>query len=198
MQFPIFPLNGAVFFPKTTLPLNIFEKRYIEMVDYSLANQRLMGMVQSKPDGKLFNIGCLGKIISFNETVDGRYLISLEGVNCFKINFELEKTSSFRSVDAKIIQNLSSDEEIKDVALLKKILDLYGDYVKKNNIKLDIKELECLELSQLIKFIAMVSPFSNTEKQMCLESSSTLDFVNKLISVLEINSSNVEENETIN
>ena len=89
MHFPIFPLNGAILFPKTNLPLNIFEKRYIAMVDYALANKRQIGMIQTRENGELFEIGCLGKINSFNETADGRYLISLEGINCFRINKEL-------------------------------------------------------------------------------------------------------------
>ena len=83
MHFPIFPLNGAVLFPKTNLPLNIFEDRYIAMVDHALSKDRLIGMIQSKNNGDLFNIGCLGKIISFNETNDGRYLINLKGISCF-------------------------------------------------------------------------------------------------------------------
>ena len=75
MHIPIFPLNGAVLFPKTNLPLNIFEDRYIAMVDYALPKNRLIGMIQSKNNGELFNIGCLGKIVGFNETNDWRYLI---------------------------------------------------------------------------------------------------------------------------
>ena len=109
MSFPIFPLNGVVLFPKTTLPLNIFEKRYIAMVDYALANNRLIGMIQTKNDGNLFNIGCLGKIITFNETSDGRYLISLEGLNCYEIIKELPKENLFRQVDANIIENTNQN-----------------------------------------------------------------------------------------
>ena len=114
MNFPIFPLNGVVLFPKTTLPLNIFEKRYIAMVDYALANNRLIGMIQTKDDGNLFNIGCLGKIITFNETSDGRYLISLEGLNCYEIIKELPKENLFRQVDANIIENTNQNEYDED------------------------------------------------------------------------------------
>ena len=77
MELPIFPLNGAVLFPETSLPLNIFEKRYIDMVNYSLAREREIGMIQTMNNGDLCKIGCIGKIHSFNETNDGRYLISL-------------------------------------------------------------------------------------------------------------------------
>ena len=78
MQIPIFPLNGAVLYPETNLPLNIFEDRYIDMVDFALSNKRLIGMIQTDEKGKLFKVGCIGKITSFNETKDGRYLINLE------------------------------------------------------------------------------------------------------------------------
>ena len=114
MNFPIFPLNGAILFPKTTLPLNIFEKRYISMVDYALSNKRLIGMIQTKENGELFNVGCLGKISSFNETSDGRYLISLEGVNCFSLTEELEQKNLFRIVSAKIINSDEFDDQKVD------------------------------------------------------------------------------------
>ena len=98
MKLPIFPLNGAVLFPGTTLPLNIFENRYIEMVNYSLANNRLIGMIQSNENGELYKIGCIGKISSFNETGDGRYLISLNGTNCFRVLNEVSPSFNFRTV----------------------------------------------------------------------------------------------------
>ena len=102
MHIPIFPLNGAVMFPNTSLPLNIFEDRYIAMVDYALSKDRLIGMIQSNNTGELFNIGCLGKITSFNETNGGRYLINLEGISCFVIKKEVTKQYNFRM--AKFIQ----------------------------------------------------------------------------------------------
>ena len=105
MHIPIFPLNGAVLFPKTNLPLNIFEDRYIAMVDYALSKDRLIGMIQLKNTGKLFNIGCLGKITGFNETNDGRYLINLEGISCFVLKKELTKQYNFRIVEAMILEN---------------------------------------------------------------------------------------------
>ena len=91
MELPIFPLNGAVLFPGTSLPLNIFENRYIEMIDYSLARSRFIGMIQKNNNSDLYKIGCIGKIHSFSETNDGRYLISLQGTSCFKVIKEIEK-----------------------------------------------------------------------------------------------------------
>ena len=98
MDVPIFPLNGAVLFPGTSLPLNIFENRYLEMVDYALANNRYIGMIQSDTNKKLYKVGCIGKIHSFNETADGRYLISLQGTNSFKLISELKSEYNFKIV----------------------------------------------------------------------------------------------------
>ena len=85
MRFPIFPLNGAILFPGTNLPLNIFEKKYIQMVDYAFSNNRLIGMIQIKENKNFFKIGCLGKITNFTETQDGRYQINLEGLHRFRL-----------------------------------------------------------------------------------------------------------------
>ena len=134
MHIPIFPLNGAVLFPKTNLPLNIFEDRYIAMIDYALSKNRLVGMIQSKNTGELFNIGCVGKIISFNETNDGRYLINLEGINCFVLKIELIKTYNFRIVDAMILENKSKKNYKLKSELKNKILDSYKRYIKEKNI----------------------------------------------------------------
>ena len=90
MELPIFPLNGAVLFPETNLPLNIFEDKYIQMINYSLSKNRFIGMIQLDNNKNLYNIGCVGKIHSFNETDDGRYLISLHGTNCFKVIKEIK------------------------------------------------------------------------------------------------------------
>ena len=88
MKVPIFPLNGAIMFPYTNLPLNIFEERYIDMVDYSLSKNRIVGMVQYKTNNEIYDVGCYGKITVFNETPDKRYFINLEGKNCFKITVQ--------------------------------------------------------------------------------------------------------------
>ena len=83
MNLPVFPLNGAVLFPNTNLPLNIFEERYIDMVDYALSKDRMIGMIQKNTNDEFFNIGCTGKITSFLETEDGKYQINLQGLDRF-------------------------------------------------------------------------------------------------------------------
>ena len=185
MELPIFPLNGAVLFPETSLPLNIFEERYIEMVDYALARDRCIGMIQTDERNDLYKIGCIGKIHSFNETDDGRYLISLKGINCFKIISELDKNFNFRLVNCEKINN---DENLFDLSHAHKneLLNKYKKYMKIKNINLNLEEIESIELSQLIKFIAMISPFKNEDKQILLETSKLVEFYKRLISIIEL------------
>jgi len=138
VHIPISPLNDAVLFPKTNLPLNIFEDRYIAMMDYTLSKDRLIGMIQSKNTGELFNIGYLGKIIDFNETNDGRYLINLEGISCFVLIKELAKQHNFRIVDAMILKNNTKKNYKLKSELKNKILDSYKSYIKEKNIHINL------------------------------------------------------------
>jgi len=198
MNIPIFPLNGAVLFPKTNLPLNIFEDRYIAMVDYALSKNRLIGMIQTKNNGELFNIGCLGKIIGFNETNEGRYLINLEGISCFVLKKELTKKYSFRIVDVIILENNTKKNYKLKSELKNKILDSYKRYIKEKNININLNEIINIKIEQLAKFIAMVSPFDDIDKQMLLEISETKLFCEKLLSILEIEMANLNQNKIFN
>ena len=110
MIFPVFPLNGAILFPNTNLPLNIFEKRYIDMVNYALSHNRLIGMIQTKEDKGLFDIGCLGKITNFSETPDGRYQINLEGINRFKVKKIIKNDYQFTTIEG---EDLSYERNFK-------------------------------------------------------------------------------------
>ena len=197
MELPIFPLNGVVLFPGTNLPLNIFEKRYIEMVDYALSKERCIGMIQSDEKNNLYNIGCIGKIHSFSETTDGRYLISLQGTNCFKIKKELQKSYNFRLIKAEILDfkedKIYIDENGKDILLQK-----YSKYIKVKNIDLNIGEIQNIDINQIIKFIAMISPFSDIEKQVLLETKNLNEFYNKLRSILELEIVEDNNNKTLN
>ena len=196
MEIPIFPLNGAVLFPGTSLPLNIFEKRYIEMVDYALSKERYIGMIQSDEKNNLYKIGCIGKIHSFSETNDGRYLISLHGTNCFKIKKELEKKHKFRLIEAETLvfeenKKLVNEEE-KSV-----LLEKYSRYIKVKKINLNMEEIENIDFNQIMKFIAMISPFSDSAKQVLLETENLSDFHKKLQLILDLET--VENNnKTIN
>ena len=157
MEIPIFPLNGAVLFPGTSLPLNIFEQRYIDMIDYALSRERCIGMIQSDEKNNLYNIGCVGKIHSFSETTDGRYLISLQGINCFKVKKELEKKHRFRLIEAEIL-DFEEDKNFINEKQKNNLLKKYKKYIKVKKINLNLEEIQNIDFNQIIKFIAMISP----------------------------------------
>jgi len=176
-KISIFPLSNFIFFPNTNVPLNIFEPRYIEMVNDSMKGSRLIGMVQPKKNlenslDQLYNIGCLGKITSFTETEDGRYLIVLNGLSRFKIIKEIKNEKSYR--ECKISFNDFQDdikintEEIKfsDLQLIFKDLKNLFD---KRGYSINWNELKKQNLEQTINTLAMASPFSLEEKQTLLE-----------------------------
>ena len=172
----IFPLSNFIFFPQTTVPLNIFEPRYIQMVDDAMKGDRIIGMVQPKKSNQtipiLYNVGCAGKITSFNETEDGRYLIVLDGISRFKILEELNNDKLYRECKVNF-DNFSNDinnqkEEIKfsDLELIfKNLKSLFN----KQDYTINWKELEKQSLDQTINALSMASPFSLEEKQVLLE-----------------------------
>ena len=198
MELPIFPLNGAVLFPETSLPLNIFEKRYIDMVDYSLAREREIGMIQTMNNGDLCKIGCIGKIHSFNETNDGRYLISLQGLNCFEVVKEIDVDYSFRIVRANVIKGINREDDKLDNDKKSNILKKYKKYISFKKINIDLSEIDGIEIYQLMKFIAMISPFKDIEKQALLETDSVEDFYNKLLSIIDFDIASELGNKTLN
>ena len=197
MKLPIFPLNGAVLFPGTSLPLNIFEERYLEMVNYSLARDRRIGMIQSDKKNNLYNIGCVGKIHSFSETNDGRYLISLQGINCFRVIKEEDQKYNFRLVNAEIINNDENEDTFDDKQKFV-LLNKYKNYIETKSINLGLEEIEKIELSQIIKFIAMISPFKDEDKQVLLETQDLQDFYRKLLSIIDLELVGNFDNKTIN
>jgi len=176
-EIPIFPLSNFIIFPKTSVPLNIFEPRYINMIDDAMKGNRMIGMIQPKgfnqktPD--LYKIGCVGKITSFNETEDGRYLIVLAGVSRFKITEELKTQKLYRlcKVDFK---DFSYDLEEKDEEIKFSDLELIFKNLKSlfrtKGYSVNWKELEQQSLDQTINTLSMASPFSLEEKQILLES----------------------------
>ena len=174
---PVFPLSNFIIFPRTTVPLNIFEPRYIEMIDKSMKTNRLIGMIQPKKSGQLkkpdlYKIGCVGKITSFNETDDGRYLIILNGICRFKIMHELNNDNLYRECEVKyddFLKDLKEkSEEIKFSDLNLIFQNLKGLF-KKQGYEINWKEIEKQSLDQTINTLSMASPFSLEEKQVLLE-----------------------------
>ena len=175
---PVFPLSNFIIFPRTTVPLNIFEPRYIEMIDNSMKTNRLIGMIQPKKSGQLkkpdlYKVGCAGKITSFNETDDGRYLIILNGICRFKILDELNNDNLYRECEVKyddFLRDLNEkSEEIKFSDLNLIFQNLKGLF-KKQVYEINWKEIEKQSLDQTINTLSMASPFSLEEKQVLLES----------------------------
>ena len=197
MKFPVFPLNGAILFPNTNLPLNIFEDRYIDMVDYALSNKRLVGMIQTKQNKDFFSIGCLGRITNFSETSDGRYQINLEGVQRFRIKKILETKYKFITVDGEEL-NYNGNFKKQTSALGSKLLSNFKNYLSIKKIQLNTSEFESLDALNLAKIICVISPLDYLIKQMLLEFDSSDDLCESLISVLEIEVNNFGKNSKIN
>ena len=203
-KIAIFPLSNFIIFPKTSVPLNIFEPRYINMIDDAMKGNRMIGMIQPKsfnqktPD--LYKIGCVGKITSFNETEDGRYLIVLAGVSRFKITEELKTQKLYRlcKVDFK---DFSYDLEEKDEEIkfsdLKFIFKNLKSLFAKEGYKVNWKELEKQNLDQTINTLAMASPFSVEEKQILLETIDLYERKKKLELILSTYNFNNFDNKTI-
>ena len=197
-KIPIFPLNGCIFFPETNLPLNIFEPRYLEMIDFALASEKKIGMVQLKEDGSLYQIGCLGKINSYDQTDDGRYIVNLIGLNYFSVTKEIKNKNSFRTAEVEILKDIKKNNLKITSDKIKRLLNLYFDFMKEKNDGVSLNFLKKIEGSLLIKFIAMTSPFTNPEKQMLLETFNLNDLVEKLSTLIELYLRQEKEFLTIN
>jgi len=197
MNFPIFPLNGAILFPNTNLPLNIFEDRYIDMVDYALSHNRLIGMIQTKKNKDLFTIGCLGKITNFTETSDGRYQVNLEGVNRFKVKKIIDMKHKFIVIDGEEL-NYNSNFKKQTSELSTKLLSNFKNYLNIKKIEFNTSELESLDVLNLAKIICVISPLDHLTKQMLLEFNNSDDLCENLISVLEIEINNFGKSSKIN
>ena len=176
-RIPIFPLSNFIIFPDTMVPLNIFEPRYIQMIDDCMKSDRIIGVIQPKNNSgkipELYNIGCAGKITSFNETNDGRYLIVLNGISRFKIVKEIKSEKLYRKFDVSFTEynkdTNTNPTEIKfsDLELIFKNLK---SLFKTRGYSVNWKELEQQSLDQTINTLSMASPFSLEEKQVLLES----------------------------
>ena len=184
-QIPIFPLSGVIYFPKTNLPLNIFEQRYLDLVNDSIRKDKLLGMIQSKrKDEEVYKVGCLGTISDFQKSKDGRILINLTGITRFEILEEQENSKLYREfkVDYKKF-NLDLNpalEEINTGSLMKKIKIFF----KKNGLLLNWKEFEKLDNTQKINTLAMIAPVTNEEKQKLLESISLKEKIKTLEDII--------------
>ena len=199
ISIPIFPLNGVIVFPNCSLPLNIFEKKYVDMIDYALSNNRLIGMIQSDEKGHLYNTGCLGKIKSFDETDDGRYVVSLVGQSFYSVLKEIKTKHMFRLANVDIIKNKDSFDKTNKINFNRShLINNYKKYSAETNLKINFDLIDRVEDAELIKFIAMSSPFSIIEKQMLLETLDLSNIAAKLLSLFEFYSATKQNKNIIN
>jgi Lon protease-like protein len=205
-KISIFPLSNFIIFPKTTVPLNIFEPRYIDMVSDSMKSDKLIGMIQPKEQNKENNIpnfhevGCLGKITSFKETEDGRFLIELKGLIRFQaikeiisdkkyIEYEVDFKNFYHDLDEKKEEIKFSDLEL----IFKNLKSLF----EKRGFIINWKELEKQSLDETINALAMASPFTLEEKQVLLEATSLNDRKKRIAEILSTYTYDIFDNNTL-
>ncbi len=191
-KIPVFPLSNFIIFPKTTVPLNIFEPRYIQMIDDSMKSNRYIGMIQPKKTGDLkkpdlYKIGCVGKITSFNETEDGRYLIVLNGICRYENISEINSDKLYRECEVnfeKFSNDLTQKKEQVNFSDLKQIFNDLKKLFEQQGYQINWKDLEKQSVEQTINTLSMASPFTLEEKQILLETKNLIDRKKKLEEIL--------------
>ena len=182
---PVFPLSGVIYFPKTNLPLNIFEQRYLNLVNDAYNKDKLMGMVQSRKEGKnVYQIGCLGKISDYQKSKDGRILINLTGISRFKILEEITNNKLYREFKVDYEDFSEDTKDLVNEIDTKSLMENAKIFFKKNGLLLNWKEFEKLDQPQRINTLAMIAPVTNEEKQKLLEAISIQDKVETLESII--------------
>ena len=203
---PVFPLSNFIIFPRTTVPLNIFEPRYLDMIDDSMKSNKLIGMIQPKISNnsnnipELYNVGCLGKIISFRETEDGRYLIELKGILRFKKLNEIKTEKKYRSLEIlydDFYHDLNNEKEELKFSDLELIFKDLKSLFEKRGFVVNWKALEKQSLDETINALAMASPFSLEEKQILLEAKSLNSRKEKISEILKTYSYDNFNNNTL-
>ena len=203
---PIFPLSNFIIFPRTTVPLNIFEPRYIDMINDSIKSNKMIGMIQPKNTKNeknvpnLHEVGCLGKITSFNETEDGRYLIELKGLIRFQTIKELETKKKYRILEIdfnKFMDDLNNSKEDLKFSDLELIFKDLKSLFEKRGFIINWKALEKQSLDETINALAMASPFSLEEKQILLEAKSLDLRKNKISEILSTYTHDIYDNTTL-
>ena len=201
---PVFPLTNVIFFPRTILPLNIFEKRYIQLINDCMKSQRLFGMVQPKSNINLkpavYKVGCLGKIIKLNETEDKRFIIDLSGLIRFRIIEELATEKLYREfkVDySDFTEDLNKNETCIEKVLESNLLKKIKLFFKKKNYLIESKKLEKLDFDELVNTMFMIFPFSIEEKQKLIETIKMEDKIKVFEEIIDFGLFDNLENKTI-
>ena len=202
---PVFPLSNFIIFPHTTVPLNIFEPRYVQMVKDCIKTNKMIGLIQPKKNNinsipELHEVGCLGKIVNYKDAVNGKYTIELIGLSRFKIIKEIKNSKPYRECEIDFqsfqadLQQPNKSLQFADLELIFK--DLKSLFEKKGYI-INWKSLEKQDLNETINALAMASPFSLEEKQVLLESQNLEIRKNKIAEILNTYNFDNFENTTI-
>ena len=203
---PVFPLNNFILFPKATVPLNIFEPRYLDMINDSMRSEKLIGIIQPKSVNynneppKLYDVGCLGKITSFKETDDGRYLIELKGLIRFKISKEIINNKKYRECEINydnFYKDLENEKEVLNFSDLELIFRDLRSLFEKQGFIINWKALEKQSLDETINALAMASPFTLEEKQILLEAQNLSIRKSKIAEILKTYTFDEYNNNTI-
>ncbi|MFA5599388.1 MAG: LON peptidase substrate-binding domain-containing protein [Phenylobacterium sp.] len=191
---PVFPLDGALLLPRGDLPLQIFEPRYLNMVDDVMAGDRIIGMIQTRPGGErarpsLAPIGCAGRVTSYAETSDGRYLITLTGVCRFELDEELSAGTPYRQVRAaydRFETDLVTPQDGGDAAERRRFAKALKRYLNHRDLDVDLETATSAPLEALVNSLAMGLPFDVSEKQALLEAAGLQERYQVLTALLEI------------
>ena len=182
---PVFPLSGVIYFPKTNLPLNIFEQRYLNLINDAYGKDKLIGMVQSKrKDDSVYEVGCLGKISDYQKSRDGRILINLTGITRFKILKEIPNEKLYREFQVDYESFIGDVENSHNEVNAKELMEKAKIFFKRNGLLLNWKEFEKLDHVQKINTLSMIAPITNEEKQKLLEAISLENKIETLESII--------------
>ena len=206
-KISVFPLSNFIIFPKTTVPLNIFEPRYIDMINDSMKSNKLIGMIQplglaniNQTDPDVHQVGCLGKVISFKETENGHYLIELKGLIRFEIIREIKSKKKYREYEIdfeRFNHDLDDKKEQLKFSDLELIFKDLKTLFEKRGFIINWKELEKQSLDETINALAMASPFTLEEKQVLLEAENLNIRKNKIAEILSTYTYDVFDNKTL-
>ena len=182
---PVFPLSGVIYFPKTNLPLNIFEQRYLNLINDAYNKDKLMGMVQSKKENNsVYEVGCLGKISDYQKSKDGRILINLTGISRFKILKEIPNNKLYREFQVDYEGFVGDIENANNEVNTKELMEKAKTFFKRYGLLLNWREFEKLDQAQKINTLAMIAPITNEEKQKLLEAISLENKIKTLESII--------------
>jgi len=197
VSVPVFPLSGALLLPGAQLPLNIFEPRYVQMIDESLASDRLIGIIQPSVDAgveqasdqvnDLCTMGCLGRIVGYGETGDGRYMMTLGGVCRFRITGEVDPGANLfrRCTIEPLLSDLESSDDGQEVNR-ELLLSNFRAYLEVNNLEVDWKSVEKASNVLLVNSLSMMAPYGPAEKQALLEAADIRTRADTLIAITEM------------